>query len=155
MCFHGHFVRKIRAKCSDVLLFSRPIVSTVYQIATVNPVKGGRARVGRRRREIAGGEKRDASESGQSGGSLIAASNDGNRGVCSSLEVSKNFKFSYSSRATPTWHRHSFSAVANPANVWWNSDESARIGIVVIRNENDNNFMRGKADKILREISLK
>jgi len=65
------------------------VVSAVYQIAAVNPVTGGRAR----RRKTAG-DRRE-----KSGGSLIAAGNDGGRGVCSSLEVSKNFKFSYSSRA--------------------------------------------------------
>lgn len=103
------FVRSVRmCYCFPVLA-----VSAVYQIATVNPVMGGRARFGPgegQRREIAGGEKRDASGADdRAGGSLIAASNDGSRGVCSSLEVSKNFKFSYSSRARPRLrHRLTF-----------------------------------------------
>lgn len=73
----------------------RLLVSVVYQIAAVNPVTGGRARRRKTMPGIAGGK---AGQIGN-GGSLIAASNDGGRGVCSSLEVSKNFKFSYSSRA--------------------------------------------------------
>lgn len=73
------------------------------------------------------------------GGSLIAASNDGGRGVCSSLEVSKNFKFSYSSRATPIRHRlvGLLYGLRMPRMYGGTRDESASIAIAVTAQHDD------------------
>lgn len=90
---------------------SPAVVSAVYQIAAVNPVTGGRAREAAAEDDDDGGSRREKCwlfrgvagggwrAKASYGASLIATGNDGGRGVCSGLEVSKNFKFSYSTRA--------------------------------------------------------